>query len=516
MEIDRRHFRLAEALVQWGGANLGTSAVDHSEQATLGDKIFRNILTLIAGRGLGLVLSGAASILLVRYLGSSQLGQYGALYAYLALYGWLATFGLESILAREAAKNREQAGSILLTGVLLSAGFSLVATALALLLAPRFGYRSELRLLLIFAAVDLLILAPLRLPGIVFQVDLRQWYGVGIGLLRQVLWLLALVVVAFLNAGLTGVIVGRTVCGVLEIALALVVTFHRGFLLRPWRFLYAQAGEYARYGFPIAASALATGIYLRIDQVMLHHMTSDRVLGGYVAAVNVTELFGFLPMALMGSLFPIFSQFASDEDRFDHYLRLSFRSMMAVAFGACALVSPLATSIIHLLYGPKLAAAAPLLAVLIWSEVPVFFGVVISNALVAKNLQNYLGLSTGVGAVVNVLLNLFLIPRWGALGAAWATNISYSLAGTFVFLIFRPTRSMAWTGLRISIPPLLLALPIAIVFLGLPLPVFVELSVIVTAYGLGAWAMGIVKRSEIDRMGQLIGRNFAFVRSSAT
>jgi PST family polysaccharide transporter len=483
---------------------------------TLGDRIFRNTLTLIAGRGLGLVLSGATSILLVRYLGSSQLGEYGALYAYLALYAWLGTFGLESILAREAVKNRAQAGSILLTGVLLSAGFSLAATTIALLLAPRFGYRSELRLLLIFAAVDLLILAPLRLPGIVFQVDLRQWYGVGIGLVRQVLWLLALLVVAFLKVGLTGVIVGRMVCGIFEVALTLVVTYHRGFLLRPWRFLSAQAREYASYGFPIAASALAIGIFHRIDQVMLHYMTGDQALGGYVAAVNVTELFALLPLALMSSLFPIFSQFASREDRFDHYLRLSFRSMMAVVFGACALVSPLAKPIIHLLYGPEFASAAPLLAVTIWSEVPVFFGVVIANGLIARNLQNYLPFSNGVGAIVNIALNLFMIPRWGALGAAWATNISYSLAGIFVYLVFRPTRSMAWTGLRISIPPLLLALPIAIVFLGLPLPVVVELCVIVTAYVLGAWVMGVVRRGEINQMGQLIGRSFAFIRFRGT
>jgi polysaccharide transporter, PST family len=490
-----------------------TSVADHSEQAALGERIFRNTLTLIAGRVLGLVLSGAGSILLVRYLGSRQLGEYGALYAYTALYAWLATFGLESILAREAAKNRAQAGSILLTGVLLSTGFSLVATALVLLVAPRFGYSHELRLPLIFAAVDVLILAPLRLPGIVFQVDLRQWYGVGIGLLRQVIWLLALLVVAFVKAGLTGVIVGRMVCGIFEVTLILAVTYDRGCLLRPWRFLSAQARQYASYSFPIAASALAIGIFQRIDQVMLHLMTGDQALGWYVAAVNITELFALLPLALMSSLLPVFSRFASREDRFDHYLKLSFRSMMVVVFGACALVCPLAKPIIHLLYGPEFAAAAPLLAVIVWSEVPVFFGVVISNGLIAKNLQNYLALSNGVGAVVNIVLNLFMIPRWGALGAAWATNVSYSLAGIFVFLVFRSTRSMAWTGLRISIPPFLLTLPVTIMLLGLPLPVIAQLCIVATTYGLGVWVMGVVQRSEINQIGELIGGSFAFFRS---
>lgn len=494
-----------EALVATTAAHVG-----------LGDRIFRNVVTLILGRGFGVVLSGAASILMARYLGSEDLGRYGALYAYAGLYGWLGTFGLESILAREASKERERAGSILLTGVVVSSAFTVVATACALLLAPYFGYRGELRLLLALAAVDVLILNPLRLPGIVFQVDLRQWYGVGISLVRQILWLAVLVTLAWARAGLIWVVIGRACCSGFEVALTLFATYHRGFLARPWHFVASHAKEYARYGFPIAVSTLAVGVYHRIDQVMLHNMATDRVLGGYVAAVNVTELFGLLPVALMASVFPVLSQFANQSDRFDHYLRLSFRSMMAVVFGVCALVSPLAKPIMHLLYGAKFDGAAPLLAALIWSEVPVFFGVVIANGAVARNLQRYLPFCTGAGAIVNVALNLFLIPRWGALGAAWATNISYSLASIFLFAAFAPTRPMAATGLRISVAPFLLSLFITATFLVRPLPFVYELLIIVAVYALGAWMTRTVQRSEVDRMLQLIGKSFEFARPDAT
>ena len=89
-----------------------------------------------------------------------------------------------------------------------------------------------------FAAVDILLLAPLRLPGIVFQVDLRQWYGVGIGLVRQLSWLLVLAVLAADRAGLRWVIVGRSsFCAVLEVALILLAVYHKGFPTRPWRLL---------------------------------------------------------------------------------------------------------------------------------------------------------------------------------------------------------------------------------------------------------------------------------------
>jgi PST family polysaccharide transporter len=488
---------------------LGTS----TKASALGPRIFRNIVTLIGGQGLNLVLSAAATILLARYLGTARLGEFGALYAYLGLYGWLSTFGLDSILARQVAQDRARAGSILLTGVCVSCLFALGAAAIALLLAPSFGYSGSLRGLLIFASVDILLLAPLRLPGIVFQVDLRQWYGVGIGLVRQFVWLFVLVVMAAARASLFWIIVGRTGCGVLEVALIAVAIHHKGSLARPWRMLPAEAKNYLVYGFPIAVSTLAVGIYHRIDQVMLHKMVNDQVLGNYVAAVRLTEFINLLPIAVMTSLFPILSQTAKDEDRFRHYLQLSFRALMAIAFGMCVVITLFSGPIVHLLYGVKFVAAGPLLAVLIWSEVPVFFGVVIANGLIAKNLQNYLPISTGIGALVNVLLNLYLIPRWGAMGSAWATNASELLAAILLFLVFRPTRTIAWHGLRIAAAPCLLALLIVGTFYVLSPPTLMALPIVIVAYGFGAWITGVIKRSEIAQVWQLVGTTLIFSKS---
>ena len=99
---------------------------------------------------------------------------------------------------------------------------------------------------------------------------------------------------------------------------------------------------------------------------------------------------------------------------------------MVVVFAACALVTPIAFPLVELFYGKQFLSTASLLIILIWSEVPVFFGLVLSNALIAKRLQKYTAYAAVVGAVVNVLLNLLLIPRFGAMGASWATVISYT------------------------------------------------------------------------------------------
>jgi O-antigen/teichoic acid export membrane protein len=490
-------------------------SVASPKSAALGPRIFQNIVALIGGQGLNLALSAASTILLARYLGSAQLGEFGALYAYLGLYGWLSTFGLDSILARQVAQDRNRAGSILLTGVCVSSAFAVGAAAIACILAPFFGYGGSLRSLLVFAAIDILLLSPLRLPGIIFQVDLRQWYGVGIGVVRQFVWLLALVVMAAVRASLFWIIVSRTVCAVLEVALIAVAVHHKGFLARPWRLLPTDAKRFLMYGFPIAVSTLAVGIYHRIDQVMLHKMVNDQVLGNYVAAVRLTEFINLLPIAVMTSLFPILSQTAKDEDRFRHYLQLSFRALMFIAFGMCSVITLFSGPIVHLLYGAKFAASGPLLAVLIWSEVPVFFGVVINNGLVAKNLQNYLPLSTGIGAVVNVLLNLYLIPRSGAMGSAWATNISYTLAGILFFFLFQRTRPFAWLGFRVLAPPCFLALIITALFEVIRLPVLLSFLAVLVLYVLGAWLLGIIRKSDVNQLSQLIG-NLTFAKTHAT
>lgn len=471
---------------------------------SLGARVFQNTITLLAGRGASIILSLAASVILARYLGRERMGQYGALYAYLMLYSWLATFGLEQILAREAAKNRTEASHIFFTGSVVGFALALASIAILFILAPAFGYSGEMRLLLLIAAIDSQLLPPLRLSGIVFQVDMRQWYAVSIGLIRQVLWLIAIAFLAFGKAAFIWVIVARTACGIIEACATLYLTLQRKFLTRPWTFSSERARQLLRYGFPVALSVVAGGIYQRIDQVMLHRMTGDKTLGPYVVAVQMAELFSALPVALMGSLFPALSKAAGQADLFQHYLGISYRFLLTIVFGVCAILTPIAIPLVLLFYGRQFESSAGLLIVLIWSEVPIFFGVVISTGLVAANLQRYLPVGTIIGALVNIGLNFMMIPRWGALGASWATVVSYSLASVFLFLLFRRSRDLALQGLKIAIPPLFLALGITGALSLLPWVFWWKFAVASIAYLAGVYVTGTVRRAELDRAWNLI------------
>jgi O-antigen/teichoic acid export membrane protein len=234
-------------------------------------------------------------------------------------------------------------------------------------------------------------------------------------------------------------------------------------------------------------------------------MSSDLILGGYVAAVNLSEIFSLFPVSLMDAIFPVLSRSARNEEDFERYLRFSYRALMALVFGVCAVAVPLSKPLTRLVFGAKYGASAPIFAALIWSEAAIFFGVVLKMGLIARNLQRYLAVSTVVGAIINIVLNLFWIPRYGALGATWATNISYAVASIFIYFIFRPTRKFAWLGLRISLPAFALSLVVSGVLTLSPLPLLLNLVLGIMLYVTGALLIGVIRRDELERLWRLMG-----------
>lgn len=469
-------------------------------QPSLGTRVFQNTAAQLIGRVFSIGFSAVTSILLARYLGKERLGEFGAIYAYVALYGFLGSFCLEAILAREISVRRAQAAEIFRTGTLTALGFSVAGLFIAPIAAPLFGYSGSLRWLIAVAAVDLLILPPLRFTGIIFQVEMRLWYNVVIALVRQATWLVAVVLLIFRSAAFYEVIVARTIVGILEAVIVVWTVRRVGLVQGKPRFITSEAKMMLREGFPLVVMMLAVQIYHRIDQVMLHKMSGDVVLGPYVIAVQLTELFSALPVTLMISLFPALAMSARDESRFTGYLSETYRFLMLIVFAACALVTPVAAPLVTVFYGAEYLPTAGLLIILIWSEVPVFFGVVLSNALVAKGIQKFTAYGAIAGAIANVLLNLFLIPRYGAMGASWATVVSYSIAGMAFPMLIREVRPVIWLGLKIAFRPFLLALAIEVGLHYLTIAVPWKLLLAGVTFAGGSLLVGAVRRRDVERL----------------
>ena len=187
--------------------------------------------------------------------------------------------------------------------------------------------------------------------------------------------------------------------------------------------------ELLREALPLLLSGLAVALYLRIDVVMLRSLAGVEAAGIYAAAVRISELWYFVPLALASSLLPeILRSRADGPAAYARKLQQFYDLNAAVALTAAALTALIAGQIVAWAYGPAFAAAAAVLRWHAWAAVFVFLGVVRGQFLVNENLGWFYFGATGTGAMLNIALNFWLIPLNGPLGAAQATLISYAVA----------------------------------------------------------------------------------------
>jgi PST family polysaccharide transporter len=201
-----------------------------------------------------------------------------------------------------------------------------------------------------------------------------------------------------------------------------------------------RAVELLKQSWPVILSGMAIMIYMRIDAVMLKVMQGDRAVGLYAAATRVSEVWYFIPTAIVSSVMPGIIRLKSEPLRYHARIQRLFSLMSAISLSIGSAVALCSYEIIHVLYASAYDAAAPVLAVHIWASVFVFLGAAQAPWDFSERLLKLGFYRTASGAVSNVLLNLVLIPRYSALGAAVATVLSYALSAVFANVLSARTR----------------------------------------------------------------------------
>lgn len=233
-------------------------------------------------------------------------------------------------------------------------------------------------------------------------------------------------------------------------AIALAITYLRSRgAIWPWVFSRRQATEMLHESWPLMLSSIAAMIYLKIDQVMLGQMIGDQAVGICSVATRLSETWYFVPVAIVGSVFPGIVQ--ARERSIDEY-RASFQRLYNILVLLAVMVAVpttfLADWIILVLFGPEYQASGPVLSVHIWAGVFVFLGVASGRWMFLENCATLAFKRSLIGAVANILLNLWLIPLYGPLGTAWATVVSYALVNLVSDLFQKRTHEAFYMKMR--------------------------------------------------------------------
>jgi PST family polysaccharide transporter len=405
-------------------------------------EIIKNIGWLFSEKVLRVGIILLVEVWIARYLGPEQFGALNLVIAFFMIFMVFGGLGLESIVVRDIVLGKGSAATL---GTALALRFCGAALAIALTLAGIIYMRPDDHVLLglAFLIAPAAVFKSFESIDLWFQSQVLSRYTViatSAALMTGAAVKISLIVLKAPLAAFAAVVTLESAL----IAVGLLVAYKAsGQSVMAWRFELGRAKELLSESWPLILSGVAVSVYMKIDQIMLAEMKGVSEVGIYSAAARLSEGCYFIPMIIVSSVFPaiVKSKTAGDE----LYNRLMQRLYDIMAWTALAVTVPvmlLSPQIISLFYGEAYRHASAILSIHILASVFVFLGVARNKWLVNEGLTRFTLLTSVAGAVLNVVMNLLLIPLYGGVGAAIATVVSYAVAVHTACFIHPRTRAV--------------------------------------------------------------------------
>jgi len=135
---------------------------------------------------------------------------------------------------------------------------------------------------------------------------------------------------------------------------------------------------------------------------------------------------------------------STNKELFQEQIQKLYNLMALIAYAIAIPMTFLSGWLVELLFGTAYGEAGPLLAVLIWSGLFTSLSSARTLFLISMNWTRIFFFSLLLGCILNIVLNYFLIPVYGAMGAVIATFISYWFSLHGVCFFFKPLHKTGW------------------------------------------------------------------------
>jgi PST family polysaccharide transporter len=421
------------------------------EKRPLVARILGNSGWVFADRVLGLLIGLFVGLWVARYLGPESYGHLQFCLATAGICGGISTLGLETIALRDFVSRPEDRERTIAAIMLLRLASGIVCGAIAL--AAIWIWRPEgspersmilwmawIPLLMSTDTVDSYFQSQYRSAAVVRA----KWVPVTLAaLLRVVLILYGATLIAFGRAELFE-------AGVMSVGMLLLFA-KSGLNFRALRPDRIRILELLREGWAFSLASLGLLLYLSIDQIMLGNMVGAKETGLYTAASKISGIWYFVPVAIALTSFPAVVESRGQKDLYKRRFQELHDLMFLIAFSSAVSISLAAPLIVRLLFGTAYAGAVPMLRIHAWSGFFVAWGLIFGRWLTAEHRGKFFAVATTAAALTNIVLNFFLIPIWGGIGASVATVAAYAVSSTGAALFTAESREivgMQWRSLK--------------------------------------------------------------------
>ncbi len=427
---------------------------------TLGQTVLKNTFWLGISQIASRIIRAVIVIYAARILGAAGYGVFS--YA-IALAGFMSIFsniGIDWILTREAAKNPELKSQYLSTVLFIKLILLTFLFILITFVAPYFTTIPEAKNLLPIIAV-LFLADGLRKYGFAFIRSLEKMETeAGINIFTNIITVILSLIILLYNPTPYSLAIGYTIGSILGLVMTVFVirtylnkllsNFTRK-LIKP---ILTSVWPFAIINF-LGASLFYTSI------LILGWIRTAPELGFYSAAQKPIQLLTVLSIIIATSTLPALSRWAVKEtNKFKLLLEQSLSMVMLLAIPLTIGGIILGDQVIILLYGTDYTSAAIIFRLLALSFLATFPFIIINNAIFASDTQKKFIPYMTLGAIFNIVLNIYLISKLGAPGAAIATVISQFVTYGWVYCVLR-------TQVGLVVAPSIYKIVIAGVIMGM-------------------------------------------------
>jgi len=401
---------------------------------TLKQTIFKNTFWLVVGEGITHFLKFILIIYVARILGATEYGKFTFALSFVSFFIFFSDFGLSQIVIREFAEEKEKQKeypAILSLKILLGLATLILMLICSFLITPDSAIQKVIWILAVFAIVN-------NFSEIAFAF-LRARQQMEYEALAKIFHAILVTSIGFF-AILNFPSVGNLSYSYLfasTIALIFILIFFH-FRVQPLSLSFNKTiwQKFLRLSWPLGLTAIFGSILINIDSVMMGYFGQITQTGWYNAAYKII-LMTLIPMNLISqSFYPALSiAFRESKEKLQRIFNYHMEIMILLSLPLVVGGIVLAPKIIDFIYNPSYIPSFLAFQILIITAGVMFLGSPFSLLLIISNQQKKALWTAAIATLVNVILNLILIPKFSLYGAAFVTIIT-NLLGFFLLFKF--------------------------------------------------------------------------------
>jgi O-antigen/teichoic acid export membrane protein len=395
-------------------------------------RIAKNTFALFIMQIVSSFLSVVLGIFIARYLGVVGLGKYSFAYTFVFFFSIFLDIGYNTLLIREVSRDKLKADKYVSNLLSFRAIFGFIVFGFIFVTINLMDYPSEMKNLVYLFAVYIILESFASVYKVTFRAFEKMEYESVITISANILRVTLALCVIFLGYGLLAIGLVFIFSSIFDLLFSTFIC-ERKFVKSRTEFDLSFFKGTIQLALPLVMVSVFANIFIKADTIMLSLLKGDAVVGWYNAAYNLVLSLRIIPQLLVSAILPTLSfYYISKKTSLKYIYEKYFRYLFILGLPAAMGTMLLSNKIILFFYESHFTNSIIILQILSWDILLIFLYTILGAFLISIDKQNQMAIAVLITAIVNVSLNIILIPNFSYVGAAIATVV----CETILFFIY--------------------------------------------------------------------------------